>query len=489
MRKLFKKSLACLLAAILCATVCIAAIPASAEAITYSTNAVVATPGETVNIDFTVANFSAVKGAMIKLYLPTAIASVDSVLVNGAEIAAFDEQTGAGYYKVGAENGVQYIKFMALFGDPFGELASVNGLTFNITATVAAEAAEGTYEYAAPVFSVTEDGTTLADVTGAFGTFEVKNDIIDSNIAVSGMIVVSDTIGVSYVITGVDSYDDFELVVTKNAYSTLDYNLTSSNVTVAKADMTYYKGAYYATVYGFALTDLCLDVDSIINCYDASDALVATSAGDTTTVKTLAAELYNTTAADATKTVLTDLLNVGSEAQAYFAGRYASSDLAAVAKEEYPNYGFDQTYATKVAPDLTLGDGQTVDNGVTIGGMGTILLSPAVAYVITPDATPTNLSASISFRDAYLKKTVSTNVAASDMTLYKGSYYYNFATLPLYASNAVITITVNDGDTVLGTQTYTVEQAINDNTNAALDSIFDAIAKFGSSARTYFNIA
>lgn len=173
MRKLFKKSLACLLAAILCATVCIAAIPASAEAITYSTNAVVATPGETVNIDFTVANFSAVKGAMIKLYLPTAIASVDSVLVNGAEIAAFDEQTGAGYYKVGAENGVQYIKFMALFGDPFGELASVNGLTFNITATVAAEAAEGTYEYAAPVFSVTEDGTTLADVTGAFGTFEV----------------------------------------------------------------------------------------------------------------------------------------------------------------------------------------------------------------------------------------------------------------------------------------------------------------------------
>lgn len=173
MRKLFKKSLACLLVAILCATVCIAAIPASAEAITYSTNAVAATPGETVNIDFTVANFSAVKGAMIKLNLPTAIASVDSVLVNGAEIAAYDEEKGTGYYKVGAAGGVQYIKFLSLFGAEFGELASVEGLTFNITATVAADAAEGTYEYPAPVFSVTEDGTTLADVTGAFGKFEV----------------------------------------------------------------------------------------------------------------------------------------------------------------------------------------------------------------------------------------------------------------------------------------------------------------------------
>lgn len=173
MKKLFKKSLACLLAAILCVSLFVAAVPASAEALNYSTNNVVAKAGETVEIDFTVANFSNVIGAMIKFYLPEAIASVDAVLVNDAEIAEYDDETGAGYYQVGTADGVQYIKFMSLFGEQFDELASVDGLTFNITATVAEDAAEGAYNYAAPVFSITEDGETLADVTGAFGTFEV----------------------------------------------------------------------------------------------------------------------------------------------------------------------------------------------------------------------------------------------------------------------------------------------------------------------------
>ena len=73
------------------------------------------------------------------------------------------------------------------------------------------------------------------------------------------------------------------------------------------------------------------------------------------------------------------------------------------------------------------------------------------------------------------------------MTLYKGSYYYNFATLPLYASNAVVTITVKDGDTVLGTQTYSVEQAVSEATADTAD-FYNCVAKFGASARTYFKI-
>lgn len=485
MKKLFKKSLACLLAAILCVSLFVAAVPASAEALNYSTNNVVAKAGETVEIDFTVANFSNVIGAMIKFYLPEAIASVDAVLVNDAEIAEYDDETGAGYYQVGTADGVQYIKFMSLFGEQFDELASVDGLTFNITATVAEDAAEGAYNYAAPVFSITEDGETLADVTGAFGTFEVKNGpTVDDKIVTTGMIVVSDTIGISYVITGVDAYEDFDLVVTKNAYSTVDYNVTTSEVVVNKANMTYYKGAYYATVYGFALTDLCLGVESVITAGDV------VSAGYDTTVKALAEELYASTTAVDTKTVLTDLLNMGAEAMAYFAGRFPSSALAAVAEEAYPNYGFDQTYATAEVPELTLGAGQTSNTGATISAMGTILQSPAFAYVIKPDATAADLNVEISFYDAYKKEEVKSTATAADMQLYKGSYYYNFSTLPLYASNAVAEITVKDGDTVLGTHTYTVEQFASENiTSETMGAILTSIAKFGASARAYFKIA
>lgn len=478
MRKLFKKSIACVLAAILCVSLCVCAIPASAEAITFSTNAVSAKAGDDVTINFEIADFAAVKAAQIKLVLPEAIASIDSVSLNGDALVATEDVF---------EIGEGYVKLQALFGDSeYDDFAAADSLVLSIAATVA-DVEVGTYAYGESVVNLyTETGAL--EVDGAFGEFAVVEEpagpVVDEGIVTTGMIVVSDTIGISYVITGVDAYDDFDLVVTKNAYSTVDYNVTTSEVVVNKADMTYYKGAYYATVYGFALTDLCLGVESVI---DAGDAV---SAGYDTTVKALAEELYNSTTVTTTKTVLTDLLNMGAEAMAYFAGRFPSSALAAVAAEDYPNYGFDQTYATAEVPELTLGAGQTSNTGATISAMGTILQSPAFAYVIKPDATAADLNVEISFYDAYKKEEVKATATAADMTLYKGSYYYNFSTLPLYASNAVAEITVKDGDTVLGTHTYTVEQFASENiTSETMGDILTAIAKFGASARTYFKIA
>lgn len=479
MRKLFKKSIACVLAAILCVSLCVCAIPASAEAITFSTNAVSAKAGDAVTIDFEIADFAAVKAAQIKLVLPEAIASIDSVSLNGDALVATEDVF---------EIGEGYVKLQALFGDSeYDDFAAADSLVLSIAATVAADAEAKAYPYGDAVVNLYSDSAAL-EVDGAFGAFEVVAEpagpVVDEGIVTTGMIVVSDTIGISYVITGVDAYEDFDLVVTKNAYSTVDYNVTTSEVVVNKADMTYYKGAYYATVYGFALTDLCLGVESVI---DAGDAV---SAGYDTTVKALAEELYNSTTVANTKTVLTDLLNMGAEAMAYFAGRFPSSALAAVAEEAYPNYGFDQTYATAEVPELTLGAGQTSNTGATISAMGTILQSPAFAYVIKPAATAADLNVEISFYDAYKKTDVVATATAADMTLYKGSYYYNFSTLPLYASNAVATITVKDGDTVLGTHTYTVEQFANDNlTNETMGDLLTSIAKFGAAARAYFKIA
>ena len=170
MRKLFKKSLACILTAIICVSLCVAAVPASAAAPTYSTNVVEAKAGETVTIDFSVSNFANVKGAMIKFFLPEVVATIDAVTVNGEALAAYDAETGAGYYQIDAA--AKSIKFMSLFGYE-SELASVDTLTFNVTATIADDAAVGTYTYADPYFSVSENGTDLVDVTGAFAKFEI----------------------------------------------------------------------------------------------------------------------------------------------------------------------------------------------------------------------------------------------------------------------------------------------------------------------------
>lgn len=174
MRKLFKKSLACILTAIICVSLCVAAVPASATTPSYATNEIVAKAGETVTIDFAVSNFINVKGAMIKFFLPDAVASVTEVKLNGAELAAWNDDEGTGYYQV---NGNE-IKFLSLFGYA-GELEAVETLTFNVTAVIADDAEVKEYTYPAPEFQITENGESLVDVTGTFAKFEVAPAVVE----------------------------------------------------------------------------------------------------------------------------------------------------------------------------------------------------------------------------------------------------------------------------------------------------------------------
>ncbi len=173
MRKLFKKSLACMLAAVLCATLCICAIPASAEtAPVYSTTSVTAAAGKTATIDFTVTNFSTVQGARIKLTVAD-IAAVTGVTLDGETIANYDAETGSGNLEISGNE----IKFMAEFGanvQPYGELTPVNTLVLNIAVKLADGAAVDTVVDALSVdFIDITDGTDTLVTTGTVGTITV----------------------------------------------------------------------------------------------------------------------------------------------------------------------------------------------------------------------------------------------------------------------------------------------------------------------------
>lgn len=170
MRKLFKKSLACCLALALCFTLFAGAISANALTTnpTYSTEDVTVAPGESTTIKFTIKDFAEIQGVILKVYVPSVVASIDKVTVEGIELVEWSDEKGEGNYQVDNEN--KFIKFMTLAN--FEGVDNVAALTFDIDVTVDAEAEADEYGYTAPVIQAT-DGDVLVTINGEFGKFTV----------------------------------------------------------------------------------------------------------------------------------------------------------------------------------------------------------------------------------------------------------------------------------------------------------------------------
>ena len=339
MKKVFKKSLSCLLAAILCISLFVAAVPASAVAPTYSTNAIEAKAGDPVNIDFAVSNFINVQGALIRFNLPSAIGSVESVKLNGEDFEAYNPDTGKGYYQIGQEDGVYYVKFLSLFGAELGELDSMETLTFNIAAKVKADAAAQVYEYPEPVFSVTEDGETLVDVTGTFGTFEVVEDapvgpVVDSNLVFAGAAVAfgSSSLEINFRIrnTVLDLYDDMELVIIPEKYDTTTYNYVENpqEIVVKKSDLAVAGKQFKTYAYSdIMLYELALNIQYMLRAYDADGNIVAVSETFTTSPATYLKSSLAVSSDPEFITLATDALIVCEQARFPMAAQYPNSDL------------------------------------------------------------------------------------------------------------------------------------------------------------------
>ena len=501
MRKLFKKSIACVLAAILCATLCVCAIPASAEAITFSTNAVSAKAGDEVVIDFTIADFADVKAAQIKLVLPEAIASIDSVSLNGDALVATEDVF---------EIGEGYVKLQALFGDSeYDDFAAADALVLSIAATVAADAEAKEYAYGDAVVNLYSDSAAL-EVDGAFGKFEVVDEpeviepVLDSNLAIyKRSASVQDTLGIGYVIMNKTfaAYDHIELEVVSEKYDAKRDLVTAEAITVPVVQLN--ASLSTATYTGIAMYELDLTVTTIVKAYDADGNYVAYSNAYTDTPVALLKDTYNSSSNEAFKTVVTDMLNLGTAAQKYFGETAATSnpdnDLLAKYNANPINKDWDQTYASAEMPELTLANNITWAENSPLTSAD-LMFRPSVNFAGTPTLGYIIQDKNNKYDNSELKLEVSytavypTSFAGLKTATFEGDAFVSpsaalatatFDKMTLTDSNQVITAKLYLNDQLVLTSEYTVDQGIASAATGAKD-LANALGKFEAAARAYF---
>lgn len=497
MRKLFKKSLACILTAIICVSLCVVAVPASAATPTYSTNEVVAKAGETVSIDFTVSNFTDVQGAIIKFSLPSVVASVSEVKINGEALAPFDASTGNGYYEV---NGTT-IKFLSLFGLD-GELDARDALTFNIKAVVSDTAEVGTYTYPAPEFQVAQGGA-IVEVTGSFGKFEiiptVVEPVLDTGLKfMSRSASIQDTLGIGYIVlknTYSSKYAKIDIEVTATKYDSNRNKAVQAPVTIpVKAMTSTMDSAVYS---GIAMYELGLPVTAMIKAYDAEGNFVAYSNTVTDSPAELVKTLYKNAKATETakKTLVTDMLNLATEAQHYFA-----KDGSDLANEADLNKDWDQTYASAEVPSLALNskitwesDSPLTSTQLTFAPALNFASTPTLGYVLSDKKsafTKDDIKLEVSYTAVYPKSFAGERkqtIEGSSWTTIAGVMETaTFSGMTLADSNQVITaVLYYKGQKVL-TSEYTMDQGMSEKMTGNTAGLSAALAKFEASARAYF---
>ena len=510
MKKVFKKSLSCLLTAVLCISLFVAAVPASAVTPTYSTNAIEAKAGDAVNIDFAVSNFINVQGALIRFNLPSAIGSVESVKLNGEDFEAYNPDTGTGYYQIGQEDGVYYVKFLSLFGAELGELDSMETLTFNIAATVKADAAAQVYEYPAPVFSVTEDGETLVDVTGTFGTFEVVEDVVEpekpvrdeslASVITAKRISIDNTFGIYFALALAKTpYDDFEFVVSKPEIVGPSYNYTGNIIsktftkeTCDENSMPQYHG-YYITYSDIALSEMSVPITFTL--YVTKDGATRYYTYEKLTLSQLANEMYQSSVNSSnvtTASLMVDMLNLGTEAQLYF-GKTGAPGNPLISEFDIPNANVNQDYATNYGKLTDIGGRR--DSQFTAVRLQ-MLAVPSLYYTFleSDHKTPADLTFTASYYSKADGEEKSFPMNGADLSedelkySYIGGYSFSFDKMALFDTDKKITLTISDTQNNSWVYETSVESLLAGmvEVESEAQALYRATAAFGASEVNYW---
>ena len=508
MKKIFKKSLAIMVSSAICLTAligCLSVSAANGEAPVYTVATVEGKKGETVGVNVTGADLTEICGQDLSIIFAKGltIGTVHDNITN-EDLICDPEGDGMQYNVIANDDGTNTVKMVDIINFPeYGEGESYNPalvtgtLDVTISVTIPADAAAGT-EY-----PITIDESQFADYDEEWvrptlngGKITVVEDatepVLDESIAADARAIVpGSTLQVEYAFdaSALDAYDSFYLEVVRNKCDG-SFNFVSD--TVEMTDPILYKGKYYFYYEGIALYEMNISVTAKIYCKDSEGNVVAYSNTYTDTLVDLAKALYNSTSETKTKAILTDLLNMGAEAQLYFGGRFADSDLADV---ELANKDFDQTYATTELTGLSNINSTVVESGTSdIAPVVAIGSTPYITYEISDstqytEETMANLSLNISYFDPVLKDTISATISGSDMILYKGVCYTEFSNMPLYGGNLVVTAELYSGDTKLLTNQYCIETYIVENAeNESMGDILTAIGKFGISARVYYGV-
>jgi len=295
-----------------------------------------------------------------------------------------------------------------------------------------------------------EDKDTFCDACGATIVELAEIDVVGANMTLGN------DLKMNFMIKKSDMKEGYIAKVSQAGGESVELELWS------------YNSQYYAASYSVAAKEMT-DVLSV-EIYDADGYLVSNPF--TRTIKEYAMTLLNNTSQkDSLKSVIVDMLNYGTEAQKYFGHNEDAYANAEVTEQQ------QTTYAT--ADVECVNNQQSIQNfaGANLSLEDSILLN--VFFKVTySDA----LTATVSFTD-YQGKEV---VAEGELSKYSSMTKCVINQIVLADSRRPVTVTVYDGDTVVGQGVESVESYIARNlTSASTGAINMAIMKFAASAYAY----
>ncbi len=507
MRKIVKKSLACLLAALLCVTVFAGALSVSAEApkAEYSSEEVHAKAGEQATVTLKITNFNDVLGAMIKFTLPEVVQSVDSVIYKGTTeekpLEKYNDEEGNGQYKIDGNK----FTFLSLFGFS-GELDSATTAVFDINVTIGAEASPGNYPFDETVtMDMAGDEEVLYDVTGSFGDIIVEasepgpqEPVPADDLAIKGAnIALANGFDINFrvekTMETTNGYNDIYVEFSKPRYDTEVE--TAEKTTVQASERTEDATNYYYTLKGVQPQEIGTTITAVI--YGTKDGVLYKCAKDVTySVLQFAINQIKKSENDANlKTVCADLIMYGSAVQTY-AKYNTEKPISSAADELSPDW---QTHASgELVRDLVNSKATTatLDTATAkISSAGLILSSNVIMYFGVTNAQGNavladkeNYAVQVTYEDAAKRKKsfeleINENNRAELDTLFSTEL------------GTVVTAKVikkDSRETVSNTITYSIESFLKNNLEGVdqnLNNLCKALAKYGDSVRAYAGLS
>lgn len=506
MEKIFKKSLALILSAALCLTALVGCLTVSAADETttpiYEMVGAEGKAGETVTVTAKLQNIEGICAHHVKFTFAKELTVVSMYDVTRDKPVKFDTDvaegenfqfkksidTNTGVTTVADVNILNFVKSDNTYDEHTPSLT----LTFSVK--IADGTADGNYAVNVTATAADQGEAWVNTIDFRNSNVVVKNTVapvLDANIKIDRYISVTATLGITYFVTNsqVADYDHIAVEVVPQKYDS-NYNEIEGETKVITDFAAAGKTRKYAAYNGISMNELGLNVSARLLCYDAENNLVAYSETYNDSPASLLKAIYASSNNITFKTAVTDMLNMGAEAQKYFGSLKTGSDLS---KATLINDGFDQTYATAELDTLNdvnetkIADNAPISNKlITSVGLGG---APSVAYLIANGSTldKSKLEMRVSYHSNYSNEDVTDTVTGSAWATAGKYLTYSFTKTALYDGNKTVTAEIYyDGALVLTNQ-YSVESYIAANqSNATMGSALVAIAKFGKSCRAYF---
>lgn len=502
MTKIFKKSLAVIVALALCLTAIVGGLSVSAEdAPTISAGSDSGNPGDTVTIPITGSGFetgviygldisidldgltfiSAESGLIELEYANDLLYTVEGGVFRTLDAIIF-EGTGGTLFTLTLEipaeaSGTFTIEVDAIYSEDEAPIDACN--VENGTVTVASS---HTHEYTL-VYSV-EDGYCVTKEVCDCGDTVIIASIQNQALTHDPVLQADLTINFRIANTRVAGYTDVHAVFSKEMFegTAVDGGYAPAVTTInAVTNGTNQEFAYA----GVRAKEMSSNIE--VNVYGTNaNGKVVLLANETysmvTYIKTayaLYADAVAGTKNAAMRTLLVDLANYGAQAQLYF--NYNVDNLA--------NAEIPQTYAT---PTITSFENVFQQSGVTFGKAPVLENKVLLNIRFTKSGVPSDARLSIDYKNT-VGESLNYTVPYAEFASYDSTRFeVMFDKFTAATLSTPFTVNLIDGnDAVLGSFTYSIEtyaaQIADSAGNESLKTLTQALVAYGRAANTYFN--